>query len=260
MTWHFTSKIARSAIHCSCSSSTSSPTIMRSTARISSLEIDPSPFKSYMRNANANFLIRLLGEGSSIPPGRDPPTLSLTGRKMTMVFKNWLKRIFIILLALLRQKRECYGFIMMKIPRVKVSRKISAVQNFFINKQSCSTLNQHWMSTVHYLKISEQRCAALKTLFPRVKKKQGWTALFQSWFSLNQRCSALVKIHHILDWNFRKQSHSHGFSTLWAHFLLRIPYSSCSSDIQATPSHGVVKIRLFHKNLAGKSFPATWLL
>ena len=56
------------------------------------------------------------------------------------------------------------------LPGFILSSEISAVQNFFINKESCSALNQYWITTVNYLKFSEQQCSALKTHFTRVKK------------------------------------------------------------------------------------------
>ena len=116
--------------------------------------------------------------------------------------------------------------------RVDVSRKISAVQNLIIiNKQSCSELNQDWVSAVHYLKLSEQRCSILKTIFPRAKKSALYSAvselffsesalfsteillqqskksaLFQCWSALIFSEPALVKIHHTLAWNITKVS------------------------------------------------------
>ena len=65
--------------------------------------------------------------------------------------------------------------------RVKISSEISAVQNLFINKQTCSVLNQYWISDVHYLKIFEQSCFSPVQLwnpfFSERKKNQRWTAL-----------------------------------------------------------------------------------
>ena len=80
------------------------------------------------------------------------------------------------------------------------SHEKSALLSLFINNQNCSVLNQYWISAVNYLKISEQRCSALKTLFPREKKSALYSSVSQLIFSqsalknvksLKQRCLAL---------------------------------------------------------------------
>ena len=92
-----------------------------------------------------------------------------------------------------------------KIHLVEVAREISAVQNFFINKQSCSALSQCRISPVHYLKFSEQRYFSTvqlrKPFFLEQKQNCSELRCFrvdQPLFSPNQRCSPLVEIHHAL--------------------------------------------------------------
>ena len=55
-----------------------------------------------------------------------------------------------------------------------------AVSKLFINEQNCSALNQYWISTLNYLKISEQHCLSAVQL---------WKPISQS--KKIQRCSAL---------------------------------------------------------------------
>ena len=111
-------------------------------------------------------------------------------------------------------------------------KRISAVQNLFINKQSCSALNQNWISTVHYLKISEQSCFRAVQLwnpsFPEQKISAEQRCFRADFLWISAGCLWISAVPQFLqsekiNWRIRSETHVFGTGNRW--FSLRQSWS-----------------------------------